>query len=139
MSFLLDTNVVSEVQRARGAAQVKAWFAAVSSADLFLCVLTLGEIRQGTERLRRRDPRQAGVYEAWLGRLEAEFGDRILPVTAAVAHEWGRMNAGDPLPIIDALLAATARVHGLTLVTRNTRDLARTGVALLDPWLGATK
>jgi len=137
LSFLLDTNVVSEGQRARGAINVKAWLAGVSSSDLFLSVMTLGEIRQGAERLRRRDPQQAGVYEAWLGQLEAEFGDRILAVTAAVADEWGRLNAGDPLPIIDALLAATAKVHGLTIVTRNTRDLARTGVTLLNPWLVA--
>lgn len=135
MSFLLDTNVVSEAQRTRGAVQVKAWLADVSSSDLFLSVMTLGEIRQGAERLRHRDQQQAGVYEAWLGQLEAEFGDRILPISAAVADEWGRLNAGDPLPIIDALLAATAKVHGLTIVTRNTRDLARTGVALLNPWL----
>jgi len=137
LSFLIDTNVISEGQRARGAVHVKAWLAGISSSDLFLSVMTLGEIRQGAERLRRRDPLQAGVYEAWLGQLEAEFGDRILPITAAVADEWGRLNAGDPLPIIDALLAATAKVHGLTIVTRNTRDLARTGVTLLNPWVVA--
>lgn len=137
MSFLLDTNVVSEGQRARGAVQVKAWLAGVPGPDLFLSVMTLGEIRQGVERLRRRDPQQSSVYEAWLGQLEAEFADRVLPITAAVADEWGRLNAGDPLPIIDALLAATARVHGLTIVTRNTRDLARTGVTLLNPWVVA--
>jgi toxin FitB len=113
---------------------VKRWIAAVDSADLFLSVLVVGEIRQGIERLRRRDPRQAKQFEPWLATLRRDHGDRILPVTVAVAEEWGRMNAPDPLPVVDGLLAATAKVHGLTLVTRNTAEVERTGVQLLNPF-----
>ena len=94
----------------------------------------VGEIHQGIVRLRGRDARQAAVYDAWLVTLRRRFGDRILPVTEEVALEWGRMNAGDPLPAVDGLMAATAKVHGLTFVTRNVPDVARTGVALLNPF-----
>ena len=97
-------------------------------------MLVVGEIRQGIERLRRRDPSQAAVFETWLATLRRDYADRILPVTVQIADEWGRLNVPDPVPAIDGLLAATARVHGLTLVTRNTADVARTGVALLNPF-----
>jgi predicted nucleic acid-binding protein len=136
VTFLLDTNVVSEARRPAGHPGVRAWVRSVPAADLFVSVLVVGEIRRGVEQLRRRDPRQAAVIEAWLLRLVAEYGDRVLPVTAAVAEEWGRLNVPDPLPVVDGLLAATARVHGLVLVTRNTPDFARTGVRLLNPFDG---
>ena len=113
-----------------------AWFESAAGTELYLSVLVLGEIQQGVARLRRRDARRAAVYDAWLGTLRHDFSDRILPVTEAGALEWGLLNAGDPLPVLDGLLAATARVHALTLVTRNTKDFARTGVALLDPFAG---
>ena len=134
MSFLLDTNVVAEVRKPRPHPGVAAWFASTQGADLYLSVLVVGEIRQGIERLRRRDPRQAATYESWLATLQRDYADRVLPITQAVALEWGRLNAGDPLPAVDGLLAATARVHGLTLVTRNVSDVGRTGVSLLDPF-----
>lgn len=134
MSYLLDTNVVSEVRKASGSPAVKRWIATVDPADLFLSVLVVGEVRRGIERLRRRDPTQAALYEAWLRTLAVDYADRLLPITAAVAEEWGRLNVPDPVPVIDGLMAATARVHGLTLVTRNTADLARAGVPLLDPF-----
>ncbi|HEX5415945.1 MAG TPA: type II toxin-antitoxin system VapC family toxin, partial [Chloroflexota bacterium] len=102
--------------------------------DLYLSVLVVGEIRQGIERLRRRDPAQAGVFDAWLSQLQREYADHILPVSAGVAEEWGRLNVPDRLPVVDGLLAATAKVHGLTLVTRNIADVARTGVPLLNPF-----
>jgi predicted nucleic acid-binding protein len=86
------------------------------------------------ERVRRRDPAQAAVFEAWLATLRQHYADRLLPVTAQIAEEWGRLNVPDPIPTVDGLLAATARVGGLVLVTRNTADLARTGVQLLDPF-----
>jgi predicted nucleic acid-binding protein len=130
----LDTNVVSEVRRPRGAPAVKAWFDSVDAADLHLSVLVLGEIQRGIERLRRRDGRQAAVLQRWLGQLRRDYADRILPVTADIAEEWGRLNVPDPVPTIDGLMAATAKVRGLTLVTRNTADLARTGVRLLNPF-----
>lgn len=102
--------------------------------DLFLSVLVVGEIRQGVERLRRRDPKQADVFDRWLRALRRDYGERVLPVTAAIAEEWGRLNVPDPLPVVDGLLAATARVHSLTLVTRNAAQVERTGVNLLNPF-----
>ena len=134
MSFLLDTNVLSEARKPAGDANVRAWLASVRGTELYLSVLVVGEIRQGIERLRRRDPPQAAVFEAWLATLRRDYADRILPVTAEIAEEWGRLNVPDPVAAIDGLLAATAHVHGLTLVTRNTADVARTGVALLNPF-----
>ncbi|MGH8991053.1 MAG: type II toxin-antitoxin system VapC family toxin [Acidimicrobiia bacterium] len=137
MTYLVDTNVLSEARKPRGDAGVKRWMKTVSGRDLFLSVLVVGEIRQGIERLRRRNPDQAEVFEVWLGRLRQQYGDRILAVTPAIAEEWGRLNVPHPLPAVDALLAATAKVHGLTLVTRNTADLRRTGAKLLNPFAGS--
>lgn len=134
MTYLLDTNVLSEARKPRGDRGVKRWMKTVSGRDLFLSVLVVGEIRQGIERLRRRDAAQADVFEAWLGRLGQQYADRILDVTPPIAEEWGRINVPDPLPTVDALLAATAKVHGLTLVTRNTADLRRTGAKLFNPF-----
>lgn len=136
MSFLLDTNVVSEARKREGNPNVTRWLRGVRGSELFLSVLVIGEIRQGIERLRRRDPDQAAVFATWLSRLNRDYADRLLPVTTQVAEEWGRLNASAPLPPVDALLAATAKVHGMTFVTRNTADVARTGVALLNPFDG---
>jgi toxin FitB len=134
VSFVLDTNVVSELRKQRPHPRVDAWFRSVASADLYLSVLVVGEIVQGVERLRRRDPAQAVVYDRWLSDLREEHADRILPVDGAVADEWGRLNVPDPLPVVDGLLAATAKVRGWTLVTRNVSDVERTGVRLLNPF-----
>ena len=135
MSFLLDTNLVAELRKPRAHPGVMRWFDSVDGSELFLSVLVLGEVRQGIVRLRRRDPRQAATYDAWLSRLRHDFADRILPVTEDIALDWGRLNAGDPLPVVDGLLAATARVHNLTLVTRNVADFERTEVPLLNPFV----
>jgi len=134
MSYLLDTNVVSEARKRTANSNVQAWLASVAGGELYLSVLVIGEIRQGIERMRRHDSAQAAVDETWLSTLLRDYADRIVPVTAEVAEEWGRMNVPDPLPAIDGLLAATARVKGWTLVTRNTADLTRSGVALLNPF-----
>lgn len=134
MTFLVDTNVASEARRPNGDPNVKAWMASVRGVDLYLSVLLIGEVRRGIERLRRRDPVQAAVFEEWLAGLRRDFAERILPITAEVADEWGRMNVPDPIPVVDGLMAATAKVGGLTLVTRNTSDLIRTGVRLLNPF-----
>ena len=99
-----------------------------------MSVLVFGEIRRGIERLRSRDGVQAEAYEHWLNELFGEYQDRILPVTAQVAERWGRFNAIRTLPVIDGLMAATAAVMGLTLVTRNVSDLAGIGVQLLNPF-----
>lgn len=136
MSFLLDTNVVSELRRVNVNENVRAWFETVPSRSLYLSVLVVGEVRQGVERLSRKDAVQAARIERWLEALKMDYSDRILPISVAVAEVWGRLNAVRPLPVVDGLLAATAEVHGLTLVTRNTADVARTGVKLFNPFGG---
>lgn len=110
------------------------WWSGVAEDDLFLSVLVLGEIRKGAEAVRARDPVFADVLEGWLGGLTSAFGGRLLPVDAAVAAAWGRLSAARTLPVIDGLMAATALVHDLTLVTRNVRHVAGLGVRLLDPF-----
>lgn len=133
MSFLLDTNVVSEIRRGRDT-NVAAWAGEVADADLYLSVLTLGEIRKGIERLRPRDSAQAEVFAAWLERLREDFADRILSVDGTVAEVWGQLNAPAERKTVDSLIAATALVHDLTVVTRNTRDFEGCEVRLLNPW-----
>ena len=134
MSFLLDTNVVSEIQKKAPDRGVATWFASVPADKLFLSVLVVGEIRQGIARLARRDPAQAESFEHWLSRLTDGYGDRIVPITVRIAEAWGRLNVPDPVPVVDGLLAATALVHDWTLVTRNVNDVTSTGVRLLDPF-----
>lgn len=137
MSYLLDTNVISELRKGeRADANVAAWFADLADEEVFLSVLTIAEIRRGIESVRRRDPDSAAALDRWLALLSEAHGDRILPIDRAIAEEWGRMNVPDPLPVIDGLLAATARVLGLTLATRNIVDVEGTGVELLDPFTG---
>jgi predicted nucleic acid-binding protein len=131
--YLLDTNVLSEVRRPRGDAGVKRWISSVPTEDLYLSVLTLGEVRRGIGLLSRRDPVQADVYEAWLVTVLRDYADRVLPVDAAAAEEWGRMNVPNPVSVVDGLMAATAKVRNMTFVTRNTADVARTGARLLNP------
>jgi toxin FitB len=134
VSFLLDTNVISEARKRSPDPNVRAWLASVPEPDLYLSVLVVGEIRQGIERLRRRDPGQAAPYDTWLSALVHGFADRLVPITAEVCEEWGRLNVADPLRVVDGLMAATAKVSGWTFVTRNVADLARTGVRLLNPF-----
>ncbi|MFL5319385.1 MAG: type II toxin-antitoxin system VapC family toxin [Myxococcaceae bacterium] len=134
MSCLVDTNVVSELRRAKPDPRVLLWWDGTRPSDLYVSVLTLGELRRGVESLRRRDSRGAAVLEQWLKELRDDFGENILPVTAEIADEWARLSVPDPLPTVDGLLAATALVHGLTLVTRNVTDVKRTGVRVLNPF-----
>ena len=134
MKYLLDTNVLSEARRPRGDEGVKGWLSSVPAGELYLSVLVIGEVRRGVERLKRRDPDGAETYEAWLGAVLHDYADRILPVDAEIAEEWGRMSVPDPVPIVDGLMAATAKVRGMTFVTRNTADVARTGARLLNPF-----
>jgi predicted nucleic acid-binding protein len=134
VSYLLDTNVVSEVRRQRPDPGVMQWFDSVRADQLYLSVMVVGEIRHGIERLARRDPGRAGGFEKWLIDLQELYGDRVVPVTAAIAEVWGRLIAGDPLPVADGLMAATALVHGWTFVTRNTADVVQTGVRLVNPF-----
>jgi predicted nucleic acid-binding protein len=135
MSYLIDTNVISELRKGKRAnPRVVSWFAGLTDEEVFLSVLTLGEIRRGIESIRRRDSVAAAVLESWLGRIADAHRDRIVAVDRAIAEEWGRMNAPDPLPVVDGLLAATAKVAGLTLATRNTGDVARSGVSFFNPF-----
>ena len=135
MSYLLDTNVVSELARPKPGRRVLAWFEAVPDDALHLSVLTLGEIRKGVEMLSERRRRER--LRVWLEQdLKDWFGPRILPVDAAVADRWGRVLAeiARPAPAIDGLLAATALHHELRLVTRNVDDFRFPGLNLVNPW-----
>lgn len=135
MSYLLDTNVISEIRKPNPHPTVSDWFSESASGELYLSVLVVGEIRQGIERLRRRrDRKQADLFERWLAVLRDDFADRLLPISVAIAERWGRLNAGQPLPVVDGLLAATAIEHDLTFVTRNSGTLMASGVRLLNPW-----
>jgi predicted nucleic acid-binding protein len=132
VSYLLDTNVLSETRKRQPAAGVAGWIAATPRDRLHVSVLTLGEIEQGIKKIRGRgDRRQAAALERWLGDVQAGFEDRVLPVTVPVATAWGRQQYAQPLPVIDALIAATAQVHGLTVVTRNVKDFELAGVQVL--------
>lgn len=134
--FLLDTNVVSESRRGqRGNPGVVAWFASIAVTDLFISALVIGELRKGIAMSRRRqDYTQAENLDAWLRGLVHLFDERILPVDAAVADAWGQMYAVRNVPIVDGLLAATAKTHGLTLVTRNLSHVQGLGADLLNPF-----
>ena len=135
MAYLLDTNVISELRKGRKAnADLRAWFDKLDPEDLYLSVLTIGEIRRGIESIRRRDHRSAMTLEVWLSRVVEDHAGRILAVDQDVAAVWGVLNVPDPLPAIDGLLAATAKVNGLTLATRNTRDVERCGVSTFNPF-----
>jgi toxin FitB len=133
--YLLDTNVASGRRKGRRMnANVLAWFESVDHDDLFLSVLVIGEIRKGIEQARPKDPVKAHALEGWLTGLEQQYGDRVLPISPAVADQWGRLSAVRPLSTVDGLLAATAIVHELTLATRNVIHVAHTGVDLVNPF-----
>ena len=132
---LLDTNVLSELRKGqRCDAGVRQWFEETAEEELFISVLVLGEIRQGIERIRLRDPAQARALETWLLWVATEFADRLLPVDEKVADQWGRLGLRQPVPILDALLAATALVHGLTVVSRDEEGFRNTGVPVINPF-----
>jgi toxin FitB len=135
MSYLIDTRIISEVRKgSRCDRRVSAWYASIADEELFLSALVLGEIRKRVELARSRDPDKALALDRWLGQVEAGCGSRVLGIDAAVADRWGRMSAVRPIPVIDGLLAATAVTNDLTLVTRNDRDIAGLGAAVLNPF-----
>ncbi len=132
---MLDTNVVSEARKgSRANAGVMRWLSSVAAEDLYVSVLVIGEIRQGIEGLRGRDSIQADHLETWLSVLRRRYADRILPMDLEIAEEWGRMNAPNPISSRDGLMTATAKVRGMTFVTRNTADVEGTGVRVLNPF-----
>lgn len=129
---------LSELRRPHKCApSVRVWFESVTAKDLYLSILTIAEIHVGAERIRRRDPKAGEILVQWAEDVEAEFEDRTLGIDRDVAHTWAKLSTPDPLPFVDGFLAATAIVHDLTLVTRDTRGVARTGVRLFDPFTGA--
>lgn len=135
MTYLLDTNVLSETRKRQPATGVTNWIAGVPPERLHVSVLTLGEIEQGISRVHGRgDHEQAVALEGWLRDVALGFAERILPVTLPIASAWGRQQHGQPLPVIDGLIAATAKVNGLTVVTRNVKDFERAGVQVLNPF-----
>jgi predicted nucleic acid-binding protein len=135
MNYLIDTNIISEVRKGKRCdPNVASWYEKIEDASLYLSVLVIGEIRRGIERIRPKDNTRANAIENWLVAVDKAFGERILPVDRAVANEWGRLHASRPLPVIDGLLAATAKIHRMTLVTRNTADIADLDVHILNPF-----
>jgi toxin FitB len=113
---------------------VSVWYGSIRDGDLFLSALVLGEIRKGIELARARDPDKAAELERWLHQVEAAFDGRVLGIDNAVSDQWGRISAVRPVPVIDGLLAAAAMTNGLTLVTRNDRDVAGLGALVLNPF-----
>ena len=135
MKFLVDTNIISEIRkRDRAHPNVVRWVARTPAEEIGTSILVLAEIRHGIELKRRNDPEQAKSLDRWFSQMRIGLGDRVLPIDEPVAEAWALLGIPDPLPLIDGLLAATAKVHGLTLVTRNVADIAPTGVSTLDPF-----
>lgn len=136
MSFLVDTNVLSEIRKGDQAdAEVRRWLASIDVEEIHISVMVLGEIRRGVERIRRRgDFVHALALERWLEQLESIYAERILDIDARVADLWGRLQVPNPLPEVDSLLAATAIIRNLVLVTRNVKDVQSTGVRCLNPF-----
>lgn len=136
--YLLDTNVVSELRKIRlgkADSHVADWADSIDAADLYLSAITIQELEIGVLLAERRDPTQGSVFRAWLdGHVLPAFTGRILAVDTAVAQRSARLHVPDPRPVRDALIAATALVHGMTVVTRNVADFEPTGVSILNPW-----
>ena len=136
--FVLDTNVVSELRKVRNGradANVAQWADSVNAEDLFMSVITVQELEIGVLLAERRDKAQGAVFRTWLNsHVLPAFEGRILPVDTAVALRSARQHVPNPRPVRDSLIAATAQVHGMTVVTRNLADFEATGVAMLNPW-----
>jgi hypothetical protein len=134
LEYLLDTNVLSETRKKRADAGVIAFLQAAEASSLYVSVLTLGELRKGVAKKMREDESEAKRLADWVDGLEYSFADRILGIDAATARLWGDWSSERPRPVVDTLLAATAVLRGLTLVTRNIRDVRGLSVKLLNPW-----
>ena len=135
MNYLLDTNIISEIRKGGDCnPHVATWYDSIDEDSIYLSVMVLGEIRKGIERARRTKPAQARALENWLSTLSRGFSDRILPIDLAVADEWGRVSAERPVSTVDALLAATAKVHHMMLATRNVSDVADLRAEVLNPF-----
>lgn len=137
LQYLLDTNVLSETRRKQADEHVMSFLSSANASALYISVLTLGELRKGVTMKKQTDPGSAKKLAAWVDGLEYSFADHILGVDAAIARLWGELSAERPRPVIDTLLAATAIVHDLTLVSRNAADVRGIKVNLLNPWTTA--
>ncbi len=135
--FLLDTNVVSELRKGGGAnPRVRRWAGLIAPIELYLSVISVLELEIGILRVERRDPPQGANLRSWLEeRVLPAFDGRIVPIDTAVARRCGRLHIPSPHSDRDALIAATALIHGMIVVTRNTADFEKTGAALLNPWV----
>jgi hypothetical protein len=134
VSFLLDTNVVSETRRRTPDPKLVAWLSRADPSDLFISAMTLGEIAKGVALRAKQNPTQAAGLEQWLAAIRAVYANRIIAIDADIAEAWGRLDAKRNFPVVDGLLAATALVRGMTVATRNIRDFADAGVLVLNPW-----
>lgn len=135
MKFLLDTNIISEIRkRDRAHPNVASWVARTPVKEIGTSVIVLAEIRRGIELKRRHDKEQAEALDRWFAQMRMRLGTRVLPVDEPIAEAWALLSVPDPLPLIDGMLAATAKVHALTLVTRNTADVVRAGVKVFNPF-----
>lgn len=136
MSYLIDTNIISELRKGERANEgVRTWFSKLEPEEVFLSVLTVGEVRKGIELVRHRgDAVAAASLDRWLKTLAEVYAARIVPIDWEIAIIWGRLNVPDPIPVVDGLLAATALAHGLIVATRNLADIERTGVVCLNPF-----
>jgi predicted nucleic acid-binding protein len=132
--YLLDTNILSETRKLRPDERVTGFLRSANPSSLYVSVLTIGELYKGIEIKRRVDPDAASRIGAWVEGIEAGFADRILAVTPTIARRWGQISADRSRPVIDTLIAATALMHELTLVTRNGGDIQGIEVAIFDPW-----
>ncbi|HEY1245717.1 MAG TPA: type II toxin-antitoxin system VapC family toxin [Hyphomicrobiaceae bacterium] len=136
--FILDTNVVSELRKVRSGKadpRVAEWTKGVNASDLFLSAISIYELEKGILLAEHKDPPQGAVFRAWLNdQVLPAFEGRILPVDTEVAQRGAQLNVPNPRPLHDGLIAATALVHGMTVVTRNVADFAPTGARVLDPW-----
>lgn len=132
---MLDTNVLSELTRKTPHRSVLRFFSETDAGSLFLSALTFGEIRKGVARKARTDLQAAYAFETWARKLENTYFRRILVIDTTIANIWGSLSAQRSRPVVETLLAATALRHRLTMVTRNTRDVADTGVSIYNPWL----
>ena len=134
--FLIDTDVLSALRRPERSPGLVSWIAGQRTTDLYMSVVSLGEIERGIARQRRQDPTFAGALAAWLDTLLVLYGERILPFDLPAARRWGRLSAAVGHEGADLLIAATALEHGLTVVTRNVRHFKAAGVPVLDPAAG---
>lgn len=133
IKFLLDTNVISELRKPKPHGAVVAWIDALDVGQLYLSAVTLGELTAGIERTRKQDPRKAAEIEAWVDGLSASF--QVLPMDHTCFREWARLMHGQPDDLLeDGMIAATARIHDMTVATRNARDFNRLGVRVADPF-----